>query len=44
MSGGPYGRGKAPERECMKLEDWPKQDRRYWQEAMTPADPFSDGG
>lgn len=44
MSGGPYGRGKAPERECMKFEDWPEQDRCLWLEAVTPADPFADGG
>jgi integrase/recombinase XerD len=44
MSGGPYGRGKAPERECMKVEDWPEEDRRLWWDALTPSDPFSDGG
>jgi integrase/recombinase XerD len=44
MSGGPYGRGKAPERECMKVADWPEEDRRLWRDALTPSDPFSDGG
>lgn len=44
MSGGLYGRGKAPERECMKVENWPEADRNLWQEAITPADPFAEGG
>jgi integrase/recombinase XerD len=44
MSGGLYGRGKAPERACMKVEDWPEEDRRRWREAITPADPFADAG
>lgn len=44
MSGGPYGRGKAPERACMKLADWPQADRRLWQEALFPADPFEPTG
>jgi integrase/recombinase XerD len=44
VSGGPYGRGKAPERECMKVGDWPEEDRRLWREAVAPADPFSDDG
>ena len=30
MSGGPYGRGKAPERACLKLESWPEKDRALW--------------
>lgn len=38
MSGGPYGRGKAPERTCLKLKDWPPDDRRVWEEACEPAD------
>lgn len=38
MSGGPYGRGKAPERACLKLEAWPEQDRRLWQAACEPGD------
>jgi integrase/recombinase XerD len=38
MSGGPYGRGKAPERACLKLQDWPKEDRRLWQAACEPGD------
>ncbi|MHB2169514.1 tyrosine-type recombinase/integrase [Alsobacter sp. R-9] len=44
MSGGPYGRGKAPERACMKVADWPVTDRRLWQEALTPVDPFEPTG
>ena len=44
MSGGPYGRGKAPERACMKVADWPEEDRRRWRDAIAPADPFADGG
>ncbi|MHB2170099.1 tyrosine-type recombinase/integrase [Alsobacter sp. R-9] len=44
MSGGPYGRGKAPERACMKVADWPAIDRRLWQEALMPVDPFEPTG
>lgn len=44
MSGGPYGRGKAPERECMKVKDWPSADRRVWEEACAPVDPFAESG
>jgi integrase/recombinase XerD len=38
VSGGPYGRGKAPERACLKLKDWPEADRRLWQTACLPGD------
>jgi putative transposase len=38
MSGGPYGRGKAPERACLKLQDWPEKDRRLWEAACKPGD------
>ena len=44
MSGGPYGRGKAPERACMKVGLWPAQDRALWNAALVPADPFEPGG
>lgn len=44
MSGGPYGRGKAPERACLKLVDWPALDRQLWLAAITPSDPFAEGG
>ena len=44
MSGGPFGRGKAPERACLKLEHWPTKDRSLWIAAKSPADPFVDGG
>ena len=26
MSGGPYGRGKAPERACLPVDRWPEVD------------------
>ena len=42
MSGGPYGRGKAPERACLRLKDWPHEDRRLWQAACMPSDPLAD--
>lgn len=42
MSGGPYGRGKAPERACLPLEQWPDEDRKLWQAACTPANPLDD--
>ncbi len=42
MSGGLYGRGKAPERECLKLALWPAEDRRRWQLALEPGDYFDD--
>ena len=42
MSGGPYGRGKAPERACMRVEDWPDQDRLAWIVACAPFDPLAD--
>ncbi len=42
MSGGLYGRGKAPERTCMKPENWPDQDRRIWQGACAPGDLLDD--
>ena len=38
MSGGWYGRGKAPERACPKPKDWPDEDRRLWQAACKPGD------
>ncbi len=44
MSGGPYGRGKAPERACMKKENWPEEDRRCFDRACEPADPFAEDG
>jgi integrase/recombinase XerD len=43
MSGGPYGRDKAPERECMKRCNWPDEDQRRWREALAPVDPFVEG-
>ena len=44
MNGGNYGRGKAPERACSKLEDWPNLDRELWAAAIAATDPFADGG
>jgi integrase/recombinase XerD len=38
VSGGPYGRGKAPERACMPIASWPAADRALWRAACTPAD------
>jgi len=42
MSGGPYGRGKAPERACMKIEDWPEVDRHIFENACRPSNPFDE--
>jgi len=42
MSGGPYGRGKAPERACLPLSQWPEVDRRLWTTACAPSDPLDD--
>ena len=44
MSGGAYGRGKAPTRACLKLDDWPATDRELWLAAITPSDPFAESG
>jgi integrase/recombinase XerD len=44
MSGGPYGRGKAPERTCMKRALWPQHDQDLWISALNPADPFIGTG
>lgn len=38
MSGGPYGRGKAPERACLKFADWPEDDRLLWRAAIRQSD------
>ena len=42
MSGGLYGRGKAPERACLKLPFWPETDRLRWEASLEPADYFDD--
>ena len=42
MSGDPYGRGKAPERTCMPVALWPKEDRDLWRAACAPADLLSE--
>jgi len=45
MSGGRYGRGKAPERACLKVAAWPAEDRRLWEQAVSTSDDlFGDGG
>jgi integrase/recombinase XerD len=38
MSGGPYGRGKAPERACIPIDQWPEADRRLWLAACATGD------
>jgi len=38
MSGGLYGRGKAPERTCLPIGNWPEADRKMWQNACAAAD------
>jgi integrase len=42
MSGGPYGRGKAPERACLPIKKWPEIDRRLWDAACAPSDILED--
>jgi hypothetical protein len=42
MSGGLYGRDKAPERACMPLHRWPQIDQRMWLAADAPADLLSE--
>ena len=42
MSGGPYGRGKAPERACMPIDQWPEADRRLWLAACATGDILDD--
>jgi integrase/recombinase XerD len=41
VSGGPFGRGKAPERACMPIAGWPALDRQRWLAACKPADILS---
>jgi hypothetical protein len=42
MSGGPYGRGKAPERACLPIDQWQEADRRPWLAACAVADILDD--
>ena len=46
MSGGLYGRGKAPARACLQLPCWPEADQRLWNAACAPMDllSFEEGG
>jgi hypothetical protein len=39
-----YGRGRAPERACRRIEAWPSEDRRLWQAALQPGDLIDGGG
>jgi integrase len=39
-----YGRGRAPERTCRRIADWPAEDRRLWQAALQPGDLIDGGG
>ena len=42
MSGGPYGRGKAPARACLPVIQWPQADRQRWLNACDPSDLLND--
>ena len=42
MSGGPYGRGKAPERACLKPEQWPLTEADAWRKACAKGSPLDD--
>jgi integrase len=42
MSGGPYGRGKAPERACFPVDQWPEANRRRWLRACSACDLLDD--
>lgn len=42
MSGGPYGRSKAPERACLPVDQWPETDRRLWLAACAGGDILDD--
>jgi integrase len=44
MSGSFHGRGRSPERACLKRESWPEADRRRWEEALQAGDPLEPGG
>ena len=44
MSGGPFGRGKAPERASMPLHLWPQTDLEVWKAATAAVDLFADQG
>lgn len=44
MSGGPFGRGKAPERANMPLHLWPRLELEVWKAATATVDPFADQG
>ena len=42
MSGGPYGRDKAPERACLPVGQWPERGRRLWLAACAGGDILDD--
>ncbi len=44
MSGGPFGRGKSPERASMPLHLWPQTDLDVWKAVTAAVDPFADHG
>ncbi len=44
MSGGRYGRDKAPERRCLPVALWPAADRAAWEAAITPTSILEDSG
>jgi integrase/recombinase XerD len=39
-----HGRGRSPERACLKLEYWPQADRHLWQIALQPGDGLDPDG
>jgi integrase len=39
-----HGRGRSPERVCLRRESWPDADRQLWEEALRPGDALEAGG
>jgi hypothetical protein len=35
---------KDPARHCLKVSDWPEQDRKAWLDALQPGDVLEPGG
>ena len=44
MSGGRYGPGKCPERQCLPVVLWPEHDRLLWEAACAPTSILEDSG
>jgi integrase/recombinase XerD len=44
MTGAFHGRGRSPERICLKRAQWPARDRLLWAEALRPGDLLEPGG